>query len=167
MTVVNKGFTYLISDEIDSILSSRRSNEHEASRRMKTEFFASMDGLESKKDDKILVIGATNRPEELDTAAIRRFSKRIYIPMPDHDSRALLIASLLAGHNSPLSARSENLKTWNQFEIEILMLLVKLTKLRRPLRDIPARTSQTSAKTQHLDLSESFQLINLLPFRKF
>ena len=38
---------------------------------MKTEFFASFDGLASSSEDKILVVGATNRPQELDDAALR------------------------------------------------------------------------------------------------
>ena len=58
-------------DEVDSILTTRRENDHEASRRMKTEFFASFDGLTSSSEDKILVVGATNRPQELDDAALR------------------------------------------------------------------------------------------------
>ena len=52
-------------------MCSRRENDHEASRRMKTEFFASFDGLASSSDEKILVVGATNRPQELDDAALR------------------------------------------------------------------------------------------------
>lgn len=36
-------------DEIDSILSSRKDNEHEASRRLKTEFFIQFDGVSGKK----------------------------------------------------------------------------------------------------------------------
>ena len=40
---------------------------------MKTEFFASFDGLASSSEDKILVVGATNRPQELDDAALRYF----------------------------------------------------------------------------------------------
>ena len=62
---------FWLLDEVDSILCSRRENDHEASRRMKTEFFASFDGLTSSSDDKILVVGATNRPQELDDAALR------------------------------------------------------------------------------------------------
>ena len=36
-----------------------------------TEFFSSFDGLSSSTEDKILVVGATNRPQELDDAALR------------------------------------------------------------------------------------------------
>lgn len=52
---------------------SRSENEHEASRRLKTEFFIQFDGLSSSDQSRIFVIGATNRPHEIDSAAIRRF----------------------------------------------------------------------------------------------
>jgi SpoVK/Ycf46/Vps4 family AAA+-type ATPase len=42
-----------------------------------------MDGVNSPKSGDILVIGATNLPKELDSAAKRRFSKLIYIGNPD------------------------------------------------------------------------------------
>jgi len=57
-------------DEIDSILRSRSIHEHQHDRRVKTEFLLHFDGLASSKG-RILVIGATNRPHELDDAALR------------------------------------------------------------------------------------------------
>jgi len=82
-------------DEIDSLLSERGSNEHDATRRMKTEFLVQLDGVTSDSEDKILLMGATNRPQDLDEAVRRRLPKRIYIPLPDIESRVALIVNLL------------------------------------------------------------------------
>lgn len=54
-------------DEIDSILSERSAGEHEASRRLKTQFLVEFDGV-AAGPERIVVIGATNRPQELDDA---------------------------------------------------------------------------------------------------
>lgn len=47
----------------------------------------SMDGATTKEDDRVLIIGATNRPQELDDAVRRRLVKRLYIPLPDEKVR--------------------------------------------------------------------------------
>ncbi|GLD95994.1 hypothetical protein PINS_up004672 [Pythium insidiosum] len=90
-------------DEIDSLLTQRSSEENEASRRMKTEFLVQLDGAGTKADDVILVVGATNRPQELDEAARRRFVKRLYIPLPSLEARLDLINRLLRNNKHDLS----------------------------------------------------------------
>ena len=65
------------------MLSQRNENEHESSRRIKTEFLVQLDGATTDNDERLLVIGATNRPQEVDEAARRRFVKRLYIPLPN------------------------------------------------------------------------------------
>ena len=62
-------------DEVDSLLRQRSSDENEASRRLKTEFLIQLDGAGTDTDARVVIIGATNRPDELDEAARRRFVK--------------------------------------------------------------------------------------------
>ncbi|KAJ7974798.1 Katanin p60 atpase-containing subunit a1 [Quillaja saponaria] len=82
-------------DEIDSLLSQRKSDgEHESSRRLKTQFLIEMEGFDSGSEQ-ILLIGATNRPQELDEAARRRLTKRLYIPLPSPEARAWIVRNLL------------------------------------------------------------------------
>lgn len=82
-------------DEIDSLLTKRGDNDFEASRRIKTEFLLQFEGV-SSGGERVLVLGATNRPQDLDDAARRRFTKRIYIPLPELETRSALVKILLA-----------------------------------------------------------------------
>lgn len=85
-------------DEIDSLLSQRSENENEGSRKMKTEFLVQFDGAAVGEDDRILVIGATNRPQEIDEAARRRLVKRIYVPLPEFQGRRVMAKNLLKNY---------------------------------------------------------------------
>jgi len=82
-------------DEIDSLLTQRSETEHESSRRLKTEFLVQLDGAATSEDDRILIVGATNRPQELDEAARRRLVKRLYVPLPELKAREQIINNLL------------------------------------------------------------------------
>ena len=94
-------------DEIDSLLSSRGSGEHEATRRLKTEFLIQWSALQnaaagkeptSKQGDasRVLVLAATNLPWAIDEAARRRFVRRQYIPLPESETRKVQLLKLLA-----------------------------------------------------------------------
>jgi SpoVK/Ycf46/Vps4 family AAA+-type ATPase len=99
-------------DEIDSLLSARSgSGEHEATRRIKTEFLIQWSDLQraaagreqSEKEkergdaSRVLVLAATNLPWAIDEAARRRFVRRQYIPLPEDETRAVQLRTLL-GH---------------------------------------------------------------------
>lgn len=89
--------TIIFVDEVDSMLGQRtRNGEHEAMRKIKNEFMTHWDGLLTKPGEKILVLGATNRPFDLDEAIIRRFERRIMVGLPSVASRELILKSLLS-----------------------------------------------------------------------
>ncbi|OCT79888.1 spastin isoform X1 [Xenopus laevis] len=92
-------------DEVDSLLCERREGEHDASRRLKTEFLIEFDGVQSGGDDRVLVMGATNRPQELDDAVLRRFTKRVYVSLPNEETRLVLLRNLLSKQGNPLNEK--------------------------------------------------------------
>ncbi|XP_064016817.1 fidgetin-like protein 1 [Pogoniulus pusillus] len=98
-------------DEIDSLLSQRGDGEHESSRRIKTEFLVQLDGATTSSEDRILVVGATNRPQEIDEAARRRLVKRLYIPLPEASARKQIVTRLMSKEHCCL----------NEEEIELIV----------------------------------------------
>jgi transitional endoplasmic reticulum ATPase len=74
-------------DEIDSIAPKRDEVAGEVERRVVAQLLALMDGLKSR--GKVVVIGATNRPDSLDPALRRpgRFDREIEIGIPDKKGR--------------------------------------------------------------------------------
>ncbi|KCV73181.1 hypothetical protein H696_00724 [Fonticula alba] len=81
-------------DEIDSFLRVRQSSDHEASAQCKAEFIACWDGLIALKD--VVLVGATNRMSDIDPAALRRFSRKIHVSLPDEKSRNQIIRNILS-----------------------------------------------------------------------
>ncbi len=82
-------------DEIDSLLNQRSDTDHESSRRLKTEFLVQLDGVGSLEEDRVLIVAATNLPQDLDDAARRRFTKKLYISLPEQEARIKIIQNLI------------------------------------------------------------------------
>ncbi|SCV73935.1 BQ2448_6365 [Microbotryum intermedium] len=82
-------------DEIDSFMRERRSSDHEVTGMMKAEFMSMWDGLATGNDTRILVLGATNRPNDIDAAILRRMPKRFSIKLPDSQQRRNILTLML------------------------------------------------------------------------
>merc|ERR1711968_139194 len=94
----------LFFDELDSIAQQRGNSSGDAGGagdRVMNQLLTEMDGMGSKKN--VFIIGATNRPDIIDTALMRpgRLDQLIYIPMPDLESRKSILRAAL--RKSPVS----------------------------------------------------------------
>lgn len=85
-------------DEIDSLASQRGSqSEHEVSRKMKAQLLTKLSGIDAiSEESEVFILAATNFPWDLDEALLRRFQKRIYIPLPDVEGRKELLSMNLS-----------------------------------------------------------------------
>ncbi|KAH9513140.1 ATPase AAA domain-containing protein 1 [Bulinus truncatus] len=88
--------TIIFIDEIDSFLRSRSSTDHEATAMMKTQFMSLWDGLTTDPNLRVMVMGATNRPQDVDAAILRRMPCQFYIGMPNKVQREAILQLILA-----------------------------------------------------------------------
>ena len=66
----------------DSFLRARTSTDHEATAMVKTQFMSFWDGLMTSKSSRIMIVGATNRPSDVDAAILRRMPSMFYVGYP-------------------------------------------------------------------------------------
>ncbi len=77
----------LFIDEFDFVAKTRSSDEHAAIKRAVNTLLKSIDEVSLIRDE-VLLIGATNHPDQLDAAAWRRFDEIVNFPRPDAPMRA-------------------------------------------------------------------------------
>ncbi|CAF1273065.1 unnamed protein product [Adineta ricciae] len=95
--------TIIFIDEIDSFMRTRQNDDHECTRMVKTQFMTLWDGLETDDGDptlnRILIIGATNRAQDLDAAILRRMPTRYHIQSPNIIQRVKIFELILSNED--------------------------------------------------------------------
>ncbi|XP_075903030.1 outer mitochondrial transmembrane helix translocase [Nelusetta ayraudi] len=86
-------------DEIESFLRNRSSLDHEATAMMKAQFMSLWDGLDTSSTTQVMVMGATNRPQDMDPAILRRMPATFHIGLPSTRQRHEILKLILAGEN--------------------------------------------------------------------
>ena len=148
----------LFIDEIDA-LGQMRGNDAEASHSERdqtlNQLLVLMDGFHGK-DDKILIIGATNRPDILDKALLRpgRFDKIIHVPNPDTLTRKEILQ--IHWHKKPLNVSLDYMTRatagFNGAQIENLLNEATLTAL---------RNNSLPVQDYHIDNAKERQILGL------
>lgn len=116
-----------------------------------------LQGVSNNKEEKVLILGATNLPDALDPAIRRRFDKRIYIALPDAPSRAKMFKIHLG--ETPNSLSEADFRALGEgtdgFSGSDINLIVKDT-LMQPVRKVQEATHFRSAHhaSAHLVLCE-------------
>ncbi|EPZ32128.1 ATPase, AAA-type domain-containing protein [Rozella allomycis CSF55] len=135
-------------DEIDSLCSSRgASSEHEASRRVKSELLTQMDGIasltsggDSEKPQIVMVLGATNFPWDIDEALRRRLEKRIYIPLPDDETREELLninlAQVLLDESVDIKEITQRLQGYSGADISNVIRDAAMMPMRKAMKGL-------------------------------
>ncbi|MBE6523069.1 MAG: AAA family ATPase [Thermoplasmata archaeon] len=126
-------------DEIDSIAPKRDEVSGEEERRIVAQLLSLMDGLNSR--GKVVVIGATNRPNAIDEALRRpgRFDREIEIGIPDRDGRLEILQIHTRGmpldKDVDLEWLADKTHGYAGADISALTKEAAMTALRRVLKD--------------------------------
>ncbi|XP_064595653.1 outer mitochondrial transmembrane helix translocase-like isoform X2 [Liolophura sinensis] len=87
--------TIIFIDEIDSFLRSRSSNDHEATAMIKTQFMSFWDGLITDPKCHVMIMGATNRPKDVDAAILRRMPCMFHVGLPGKAQREKILKIIM------------------------------------------------------------------------
>lgn len=155
--------TVIFLDELDSIAKARGGSHGDAggaSDRVVNQLLTEMDGMNAKKN--VFVIGATNRPDQIDPALLRpgRLDQLIYVPLPDEPARLSILKAQL--RNTPLEPGldlGEIAKITHGFSGADLSYIVQRSakfaikdSIEAQLRINKAREEKEAVKTEDVDM---------------
>lgn len=178
--------SFIFIDEIDSILGSRSDSEHEASRRLKTEFMVQFDGSNSSSghnsgnqgsdaqrqqhatgNDRVFIMAATNRPQDLDDAVLRRFDRRIYVALPSEQGRLTFLSNLVRKDDgikwrissSDLNALAKRTRRFSGSDLKALCREASLMPLRELGEHVSAVRAEDVRPCEMADFDRAFSIV--------
>ncbi|XP_077291068.1 katanin p60 ATPase-containing subunit A-like 1 [Arctopsyche grandis] len=153
-------------DEVDSLCAARGTDtEHEASRRFKAELLIQMDGLNASINEEkvIMVLAATNHPWDIDDAFRRRFEKRVYLGLPDDETRLALLKHCMQNvtveENLDLNSLAEKLQGYTGSDISNVCRDASMMAMRRKI------TGKTSEQIKRIRKEEIDLPVTLIDFQ--
>ncbi|MCP4763691.1 MAG: AAA family ATPase, partial [archaeon] len=129
--------TIIFLDEIDSIATKRGSqNESGGIRRLKTQLLQEIQGVKGHGGKLVTILAATNRPWDIDSAFLRRLERKIYVPLPDFESRQAILKyhsrDVLGVENIDFQELSKMTEGYSGSDIAILCR----EAIMQPIRDL-------------------------------
>lgn len=145
-------------DELDSLAAVHRV-EVGGESRARTQLLKEMDGLKEKgKSLHLYVLGATNKPWELDEPFIRRFQKRIHVTLPDTSGRLemfrLYTKDLTVGPSVNLEQLASTTENYSGNDIHDLCMAVQIALVRELFE---TESSQTEGKPRPITMEDFLQ----------
>ncbi|MCP4761002.1 MAG: ATP-binding protein [archaeon] len=129
--------TIIFIDEIDTMVIKRDfQNESGCIRRVKTQLLQEIKELKNYEGELVTIITATNRPWDIDEVFLPLFDKKIYVPLPDSESRQEIFKfysrNVLGTENIDFHELSRITEGYSGFDISVLCK----EAIMRPLRDL-------------------------------
>lgn len=103
----------LFIDEADSLFFKRKANDKSWERSLTNQFLQEMDGLTTKKDTPFVLV-ATNRPEDLDEAFLRRLPQKIEFKLPSKSARKMILDIFLKDSALHQDINTDILAEWTE-----------------------------------------------------
>jgi len=160
-------------DEIESLLPKRTEGSHAADNRVVTQFLSDLGGFRDSPN-LLLVLGATNKPWDIDEAVFRtgRFDEKVYIGPPDRAAREKILELNLRGANVAdgldFHAIAEGMDGASGSDVAAVVSAAKRAALGRAIREDadPVLTADDFKEArERIPLSITDEI--LAPYRKF
>jgi SpoVK/Ycf46/Vps4 family AAA+-type ATPase len=154
--------TIIFLDEVDAFLRNRSSSDNESSAQIKAQFMSLWDGFSSDGPGKVVIVGATNRPNDVDRAILRRMPRTFRIGLPGRLQRESILRALLRKEkiegSYELAAVADSTEGYSGNDLQELCRNAAMTAMTKRLRvqrkgGADDRASSVGSKSAPLELS--------------